>query len=595
MNCWVTSIARILASGLLFFAACSSADEQSSDPPGDGNAGPGRMDGGSLGCTPGETKCQDGFEALCDGNGLWLNTGVMGDCGGAQDSCADARNRRSYVGCDYWPVDLDNAIEVWQIVPEDGQCNIPGNSNWQYRDSVFVCRAGDRLSGLCAMDRSCPDGTACVQGPACVLDAQNSNFSIVVSNPSNRAVATVTLQAPDGSFISEDVPPGGVNKLQPYLNNVADASIDGSGQTMSAFRLLSTSPIVAYQFNPLDNEGVFSNDGSLLLPTHALGGIYFVMTLPTVDRRPYGHPYSGYATIVAVDQGVTDIEVMPSAAVRAGVRQTSFPARVAQRFSLRQGEVLNLEADGRGDLTGTRIATINPDARLAVYVGHESTLITDRDSAGPNDPLCCGDHIEEQLFPVSTWGDRFGVVRTAERIDSGRGGGVAPDRLRILAASGDTRVEFNPAPVTGNCQVLVAGDYCDVYIQVDTKITANKPILVGQMLLSTDGSEGDPALAFLPPIAQYRTSYTFLVPSEYAAQHIAVSATATGSVLLDGEDIAARLTSFGTDLRGGRFPMNQGRHTLECPEHCGLVVVGYDEAVSYMFAGGLDLEPIRLE
>ena len=149
--------------------------------------------------------------------------------------------------------------------------------------------------------------------------------------------------------------------------------------------------------------------------------------------------------------------------------------------------------------------------------------------------------------------------------------------------------------MTGDCRALVAGDYCDVYIQADTEITSNNPILVGQMLLSTDGVQGDPALAFLAPVTQYRKTYTFLVPSEYAAQHIAVSATANGAVLLDGEDVSDGLTAFGSDLRGGRFAMEQGRHTLECSAHCGLIVVGYDEAVSYMFAGGLDLEPIRLE
>ena len=66
--------------------------------------------------------------------------------------------------------------------------------------------------------------------------------------------------------------------------NAQDASIDGTGSSRSAFQLISTSPIVAYQFNPLDNEGVFSNDGSLLLPTHAMDSLYLVMSLPTLNR-----------------------------------------------------------------------------------------------------------------------------------------------------------------------------------------------------------------------------------------------------------------------------------------------------------------------
>ena len=40
--------------------------------------------------------------------------------------------------------------------------------------------------------------------------------------------------------------------------------------TRHAYRIHSTFPVVAYQFNPLENVNVFSNDASLLKPTEAL-------------------------------------------------------------------------------------------------------------------------------------------------------------------------------------------------------------------------------------------------------------------------------------------------------------------------------------
>ncbi|MBV70704.1 MAG: hypothetical protein CMH52_05075 [Myxococcales bacterium] len=583
----------VLLTGLsgLMAMGCSTAleDEQPLD------AGPRQLDGLLGQCTPGEERCTDGYRDVCGGNGLWIQTNEAGGCGGIQDSCSANAMRRSYIGCEYWPVDLDNAVEVFPVPPVNGVCDIPGNSNWRYRDDLFVCVLDNRLAGLCDLGRQCPETQVCQQAPACVLDAQNSNFSIVISNPSTASAVDVNLMTPDGQALSDVVPPGGVTRLEPYRAGVLDASIDGSGITRSAYRLTSTGPIVAYQFNPLDNDGVFSNDGSLLLPSHALDSVYLALTLPTIERRPYGHPYSGYLTVVATDSGQTDIQVTPSADIRAGIRQASYAARMEHSFSLQQGDVLNLEAADRGDLTGTRIAARNGKT-IAVFVGHESTLLSDRRREGSDDPLCCGDHVEEQLLPISTWGVRFAVARSAEREDQGRGGRVAPDRLRLLASNGDTRIEFSPTPVSGQCGALVAGDYCDVYIQNDTEIISNHPILVGQMLLSTDGQTGDPALAFVPPVAQWRSDYTFLVPNEYRLQYASIVSYEGGPVELNGRDVSTSLYDFGDGLRAGRIELlESGRFILNCPQRCGLMVMGYDEAVSYMFAGGLDLEPVRLQ
>jgi hypothetical protein len=41
--------------------------------------------------------------------------------------------------------------------------------------------------------------------------------------------------------------------------------------------------------------------------------------------------------------------------------------------------------------------------------------------------------------------------------------------------------------------------------------------------------------------------------------------------------------------------VNAGQHVISCPAGCGVEVYGYSDAVSYMFAGGLDLKKIVLE
>ena len=264
------------------------------------------------------------------------------------------------------------------------------------------------------------------------------------------------------------------------------------------------------------------------------------------------------------------------------------------RFQLDQGQALSLTAAGRGDLTGTRIAS--PDGRtpFAVFVGHESTVIVERDRFG-QPGVCCADHVEEQLFPLTAWGQRFAVARTEPRADETRGGTPAPDAVRILARTRDTDVQISPPPIEGQCGRLVAGDYCDVFIDSDTEITANHPVLVGHMLLSTDGEMGDPALAFVAPVEQFRESYTFLVPDEYAQQYASIVGRAGDRIILDQTDIRGSFSPFGAEFAATRIALQPGRHVLECPQGCGLLVHGYDEAVSYMFAGGLDLEPVRAD
>ena len=75
---------------------------------------------------------------------------------------------------------------------------------------------------------------------------------------------------------------------------------EGPGTMLSsnAFRVTSSQPIIAYQFNALKSQ--FSNDASLLLPTGSLGSVYRVLSWPagkpiSVLGSPIDH---GYVTIV---------------------------------------------------------------------------------------------------------------------------------------------------------------------------------------------------------------------------------------------------------------------------------------------------------
>ncbi|MCA9675393.1 MAG: IgGFc-binding protein [Kofleriaceae bacterium] len=624
--------ASILAACLVALAACGG-DPQNNDDDGSPDA--------AMECASGATQCAGNTFQSCDG-GQWTTTAqcpalcdndlgcvqcvhdtrfcmddsvyqcnpqgtgstVSETCsGGAHcsggacvDLCADAAESKSYLGCDYYAVDLDNAIEV--INPSFLGCafEVPGSLS---TTNIDVCwdAANGVAAGLCDANSTCPTGMTCQHPPSavCLLDAAHSPFAVVVSNPQSFAV-NVTIANATGTTQQVSVAAGQVQSLFPQMMGFADQSLDQSMQGKAAYHISSDAPIVAYQFNPLDNVGVFSNDGSLLLPTTTWDTDYYVLSWPTLTRRPDTNDYNSYLTVVAYQDG-TMVEVTPSANTRANGAIAAITAGTPTTFTLDAFDVLNLEAIADGDLTGSRVRTT--DAKpIGVFGGHEAIVVEQTPAPNaqyPNGP-CCADHIEEMMFPTSTWGKSFAVARSFTRNSDA-------DHLRIMAQTAGTAVTFMPAPqtVSGNCGNLGPGQFCEVKITADTAITSTEPILVGQYLESTIWQDflgtasigsGDPSLAVAVPTEQFREDYTILVPSQYDVDYVALSTTMTGAVTVDGNDVTGQLAAFGGTYRGGRITVAAGQHTIHCSAGCGVTVMGYSDAVSYLFAGGLDLKQI---
>ncbi|MEZ4398984.1 MAG: IgGFc-binding protein [Kofleriaceae bacterium] len=447
-----------------------------------------------------------------------------------------------------------------------------------------VCNQGGLLAGLCDYGNDCSasPGYTCQAMPICALNAQKSPFAVVVSNPQAAAV-TVTLTSATGQTAMDTVAPNQVKVLFPQQLGMADQSLDFSGIETKAYKLTASAPIVAYQFNPLDNVGVFSNDASLLIPAHAYDLEYTGVTYKTLTRRPIKNDYNGYVTVVASGPGTTMVTVTPTAGVRAGQNVPAIAAGTTQTFTLTQFQTLSLEAVADGDLTGTAITC---SQNCGAFGGHEATTMSNQ-AQSP----CCADHLEDQLFPNSTWGKVYVVAHSKTRAHP------VPDLIRVVAQRPNTVVTFNP-PQAGCAAPLAAGGYCDVFTSSDVEVSATEPIAVARYLSSNipqppDTDVGDPAMAFAVPTEQYRSTYTVLVPSQYMENVLSIVAPAGGTVRLDGNDVTSQLATFGAGTyKAGRVAVGAGPHTLDCPGTCGVEVYGWSEAVSYLFAGGLDLEQI---
>ena len=563
-------------------------------------------------CPDGERRCEGNTFEVCS-KGDWtvvdqcpLNCSLEGctSCTGPDcvtDACAQASSDQSNLGCEYWAVDLDNATEVvGSPIPNPGmECSFwPGT---KVLAATAVCTDGlGQVAGMCDDPNvTCPPGYSC-QVPAagvCAADADHAPFAVVVSNPQAVTVA-VTIVNASGHTMTVPVGPGEIAALYPQQLGFADQGLDGTGKSLGAYRITSNAPIVAYQFNPLDNVDVFSNDASLLIPRSGFDKRYIGVSYPTLTRRgpqTAGRDnYNGYLAVVAWHDD-TQISVTATATTVAG-RDGTLPiaAGATQTFTLRAFEVLNLEAaagpdpisDGGlngGDLTGTLIQGVN-GRTFGVFGGHEAVQITAPDSS------CCADHLEEMLFPTSTWGKEFVVGRTTPR----RG---APDILRIVAQTAGTTVAISPPPSGGGCSVLAAGAHCDVRILESTQITASQPVTVAHFMMSAIlgmAGTGDPSMSIVPPVEQHRTDYKFLAPMKYDNQYVTIIAKAADSVALDGAPVTG-FQAFGAGRAVATVGLTIGTHRVTCPLGCGVEVYGWSAAVSYMFAGGLDLHPIVIE
>lgn len=174
-------------------------------------------------------------------------------------------------------------------------------------------------------------------------------------------------------------------------------------------------------------------------------------------------------------------------------------------------------------------------------------------------------------------------------------GSEVADLVRVVAQKPNTIVTFDGAPGTCNLQ---PGEYCDRFVQDHVRVTANEPILVAHYTSGAGGigeDTGDPSMSYAVPTEQYRTEYAVLVPDKYNSNYFSLVTPASGTVAVDGVDVTSALSPFGSGaFDAGRVPMTPGPHTITCPDGCGVEIYGWSDAVSYLFAGGLDLELIAV-
>jgi hypothetical protein len=565
-------------------------------------------------CLPDELTCDGASVVRCDPDGQQRTAvetcdaarGFACRLGGCVQLCEEATRNKSNVGCEYWPVDLDNAVVS--------------------------------------------SGNAALQ-----------QFAVIVSNPQPDLPATVTVEE-DTALPGE--PPRirvvgtatiGVRHLEVF--KLGPKEVDGSAPdrpnsgthtalTRGAFRIRSTVPIVAYQFNPLENVNVFSNDATILFPTPSLGGngrSYVVTSWPqtiAVSSEPetnFGSNLRAFLAIVGTSADTkihlrTAARIVPGGPFSDGVAKGGEVDAVLQPF-----EVLNLETgDFNADFTGS---VIEADRPVAVYVGSEASDAPFFDFLA--DRACCADHLESQMTPLRAVGSRYvlGRMPSRSRAVAAAGGAITPfpepELYRVMAvAAGETKVTTTlPAPYDA-FTLDREGANITIPAPRDFVLQADKPVVVADVQVSQQAAGvptglpgGDPSLLFVPPVEQWRSDYVLLTPDKYAFDFLVITAPFGATVYLDGLPVDGRVCEVapgdGLDAKERKsadppftvyrcqlsFPVidatvpspnnvkpgrqNDGVHRVQSDYPVGVLVYGFDSFVSYAYAGGTELLDIN--
>ncbi len=583
-------------------------------------------------CEAGDWQCEDDVLFYC--NALGTDWDEIMDCTESDSVCTEGACMAQICEPGVLACDETDA----QLVK---QCNESGTT-WEESETCLgtdECRDGECMS-LCEMAAFDKSYVGCDYWPVDLYnesraEGDEGEFAVVVSNPQTFPVnASISNQS--GQLQSKTIQPGAV---EVFLLGSAN-HITAAGISAKAYHLHSDAPIIASQMNPYGDVLIYSNDASLLLPEGAMGSDYIGLTWPThrseicectfwlitciggydCDER-WDTP--GYLSIAATKPGTTTVTVKYSTASRSGSGVSAETAGATRSYTLNQFEVLSLQSAktncpdvdddtytfcANNDLTGSVIEASQP---IAVYGGHGCTFI-------PENLYAC-DHMEHQLFPVETWGENYCAVRTEPRSQES-------DYYKIVASEADTRVTITPDPTGQSPRTLGIGEKWEFNTRNDFTIAAEKPIMVGHFLAGQDATglefandcnydsdcaegytccyecgyvctpeAGDPAMMLLAPNEQFRKEYIFLVPPNYKYDNATIIAPLDTQITLD--DVMTldsnTFTAVSGEYRRHRMSLADGPHHLVATKPVGVYLYGYSAFVSYAYTGGLDLKTIN--
>ena len=525
----------------------------------------------------------DGGASGDDGGNPFVSTGDGGlPTGDTRDpvDCNEAATSHSYVGCDYWPT-------------------VNANIAW----SIF-------------------------------------DFAVVVAN-TGTTTANVTVTGGTGVNTTDSVPPGTLKKIYlPWVSSLKGADMNECGTAVAmtasvranggAYHLVSSSPVIVYQFSALEYKGAggpagkswsqcpgttticdsgdprvtpapigcfaFTNDATILLPSTAMTGNYRITGMHgwTESTATQTIDATGPHFTVTGTQDGTDVTVKLAAAgkVLAGGGLSATNGGGTLTFSVNAGDVVEVVAPkGKAqDFSGSLVQATKP---VQVITGIPCINV-------PQGKRFC-DHLESSVLPAETLGTHYFVA-----MPTSPSGETPGHVVRFYGNVDGTNLTYLGAKPPACPTTLSAGQVVDCGVVTnDFEVKGDHEFGVDSFQLGSElvdfgnpqNPRGDPSQSAVIAVEQYRTKYLFLAPDDYDVSYVDVVGTLHAAPVLDGQELnlADWKATIGSDFGVWRTklgPGQAGAHTLTATEPVSAQVEGYGSQTSYGYPAGLNAKLI---
>jgi len=419
-----------------------------------------------------------------------------------------------------------------------------------------------------------------------VYDQQQ--YAVAVANVQLAQEATVTVEADDGAGWTVVAGPETVPAMGLFTFELPDRHQDNTGIRFGgAYRIVSDVPIIAYQFEPLEAEESFTSDASLLYPTHAWDTLHYVLNQPRINTAQ-----SSYFTILAGEDG-TVVTITPSVDTSAGGGVQAGLAGEAFDVMIDDGDLLQVAVAHEGDdPTGTRIES-NEDHPVAVFSGNTCSLIPEGSGAcdhlqdqmfgvrlwgtsfvASRVPVRSTENkAEPSLWQIFANEEETEVTFTADAAVTG-----VPASPQMLQP-GDVLEFMVDGPFENPGDFLIDSTKP---IAVANYMTGSTTVMPLQ-----EPTLGDPSQVQLAPREQFLPRYVILVPTTWLYDVVTITRLAGSEIRIGGTAVDdAEFIAVGGTYEVARIPVEDGIHALDGDDPFSVVVTGYDDDDSYVYLGG---------
>ena len=500
-------------------------------------------------CCPGATSCLDQDVATCGEDGLeWLVTDICDVDGGfacrdgaCVDLCQEPDENNGNRGCIYFTVDLPHVCD-------------------HFFD--LLCSMGPPISAIA------------------VVNDNEIGANIIIEEQQDGVWTEV-----GGGLVAE--------RSGRVFDLGSKAPVWAGLYERFAFRLTSTIPVFAFQFQP--PEATSSNEGMALVPVDSMSTNYVVKDwCCSSDSLVEEQQDELKASLIVVGiQNDTEVDLILSVATEPADDLPAIAPGELFEQSLQEGDVLHLRPEEYN--TSFDNTLIESSLPVAAFVGHPAAVIPSYSGGSSG-------HAAEQLLGRGVFGTDYVAARIFPRNVSPE---LPEDAMWHLTA-GDEAVdltftadlEVNGLPI-GNQAALAPGETLELFVDGsvenpgDFHVEGTAWFSLTQYMTSSDAvspAAGDACMVQTVPPDRFRSDYAIYALEGWGRHELILTRQPDVPILLDDLDIdlfwEPTIAGISVEYEVLRVPIDEGVHFLESTSSFGLLAAGEEFRSPYCFLGG---------